>query len=95
MRGRRVCLLLLPALIKFTCSPVCMSGLFLAVLQDYEWRDYVRGKDLHKFLSSRQDLLDSFTKPQGPGACVSSAQPRVVHLNMPGSIGSIGLIRGT
>jgi hypothetical protein len=35
--------------------------------QDYEWRDYVRGKDLAKYLRGKQELLDQFTKPQGPG----------------------------
>jgi hypothetical protein len=38
-----------------------------------EWRDYVRGKDLHKFLSSNQELLDQHTKPQGPGGCGRTA----------------------
>lgn len=63
------------------CVCVCCC---LPVLQDYEWRDYVRGKDLHKFLSSKQDLLDQFTKPQGPGA-FASAKPR--GINTPGSKG--------
>lgn len=36
-------------------------------IEDYEWRDYVRGKDLQKFFKGRQDLLDQHTKPQGPG----------------------------
>jgi hypothetical protein len=39
----------------------------LCVVQDYAWRDYVRGKDLQKYLASQQELLDRFTRQQGPG----------------------------
>lgn len=44
------------------CNPRCS-------LQDYAWKDYVRGKDLQKFLAGQQELLDRFTKQQGPGRC--------------------------
>ncbi|WIA24068.1 hypothetical protein OEZ85_013679 [Tetradesmus obliquus] len=34
-----------------------------------EWKDYVRGKDLAKWLRERQQLLDQHTRPQGIGRC--------------------------
>jgi hypothetical protein len=66
MCKRPLLLLLLP-----TCAHLCPLLLLLlpTYVQDMEWRDYVRGKDLHKFLSSNQELLDQHTKPQGPGRC--------------------------
>lgn len=58
-------MLLTPLLITppHVILPCCLSVL----LQDYAWKDYVRGKDLQKFLASQQELLDRFTRQQGPG----------------------------
>lgn len=44
-----------------------MLCLYTQKTQDYAWRDYVRGKDLQKFLKGKQELLDQFTKPQAAG----------------------------
>jgi hypothetical protein len=35
-----------------------------ATTQVLEWKDYVRGKDLAKWLKERQELLDQHTRPQ-------------------------------
>eukprot|EP00879_Flechtneria_rotunda_P015341 GHRR01016037.1.p1 GENE.GHRR01016037.1~~GHRR01016037.1.p1 ORF type:complete len:328 (+),score=83.91 GHRR01016037.1:452-1435(+) len=35
--------------------------------EEYEWRDYVRGKDLARHLKDKQDILDELTKPQAAG----------------------------
>lgn len=35
--------------------------------QELEWRDYVRGKDLARYLRGKQDVLDLYTRPQEQG----------------------------
>jgi hypothetical protein len=46
-----------------------------------EWKDYVRGKDLAKWLREKQAVLDQHTRAQGPSECHCRAcQDLVVRL---------------
>jgi hypothetical protein len=55
------------ALFTISSQHICTSLLLL--LQVLEWKDYVRGKDLAKWLKERQGLLDQHTRPQSTSAC--------------------------
>jgi hypothetical protein len=39
--------------------------------QALEWKDYLRGKDIARWLRQQQQLLDEHTRPQGAGAASS------------------------
>lgn len=59
---------------------MCVHHVCVPVLQDYEWRDFVRGKDLIKYLREHQELLDTHTKPQGQGGNVPAVNHAVILL---------------
>jgi hypothetical protein len=48
----------------FDLSFKCDELIYFVLLQVLEWKDYVRGKDLAKWLRERQELLDQHTRPQ-------------------------------
>jgi hypothetical protein len=54
--------------------------LLLLLLQVLEWKDYVRGKDLAKWLKERQELLDQHTRPQSTSACFYLYQLNCIDL---------------